>query len=60
MRWVGDVVHIVQKRVLVGKSEGKRQSGRYRRRYEDNIKTDVKGKGLDGVHWFYVAQERAQ
>jgi hypothetical protein len=31
-----------------------------RRRYEDNIKMDIKGKGLDGVHWFYVAQETAQ
>jgi hypothetical protein len=60
MRWVGGVVHIVQLRFLMGKSEGKRPSGRYRRRYEDNIKIDVKGKGWDGVHWFYVTQERAQ
>ena len=28
-------------RVLVGKSEGKRQLGRPRRRWEDNIKMDV-------------------
>jgi len=45
MRWVGGVVHLVQKRALMGKSEGKRPFGRYRRRYEDNIKIDVKGKG---------------
>ena len=47
-------------RVLVGKSEGKGPYGRYRRRYGNNIKIQGKGKGLDGVHWFYVAQERVQ
>ena len=41
-------------RVLVGKSEGKRQLGRPRRRWEDNIKMylqEVGGGllGLDGV-----------
>ena len=41
-------------RVLVGKPEGKRQLGRPRRRWEDNIKIDLQevGRGsweLDGV-----------
>jgi len=39
-------------RVLVGKPEGKRTLGRLRRRWEDNIKIDLKevacgGHGLD-------------
>jgi hypothetical protein len=38
----------------MGKSEGKGQPGRYRRRYEDNIKMDIKGKGWSGVHWFFL------
>jgi len=41
MRWVGHVACMGEKRnaegVLVGKSEGKRPSGRYRHRWEDNI-----------------------
>jgi hypothetical protein len=36
-------------RVLVGKPEGKRPLGRLRRRWEDNIKMDLKEVGLDGV-----------
>jgi hypothetical protein len=31
-------------RILVGKSEGKRQFGRSRRRWEDNFKLDHKEK----------------
>jgi hypothetical protein len=41
MRWVGDVAHMGEERgvhrVLVGKPEGKRQLGRPRCRWEDNI-----------------------
>jgi hypothetical protein len=41
-------------RVLVGKPEGTRPRGRPRRRWEDNIKTDLQGSGrglwgLDGA-----------
>jgi hypothetical protein len=43
----------VVNRVMVGKPEGKRPLGRPRRRWEDNIKTDLQevggGRGLDGV-----------
>jgi hypothetical protein len=46
-------------RVLVGKSEGKRPLGRQRRRWEDNIKMDLKEVGgvvgLDGV-WFRIGR----
>ena len=39
-------------KVLVGKPEGKSLLGRPRRRWEDNIKTDLQevGKGLWGLY----------
>jgi hypothetical protein len=55
MRWAEHVVRMGEKRnpyrFLVGKSEVKRLLGRPRRRWEDNIKIDLKeigwGYGLD-------------
>jgi hypothetical protein len=42
MRWVGHVARMGEERdvyrVLVGKSEGKRQLGRPKRRWDDNIR----------------------
>jgi hypothetical protein len=48
-------------RILIGKPEGKRPLGRPRRRWEDNIKMDLRDMGIngangirltqDGVHW---------
>jgi hypothetical protein len=35
-------------KILVGKPKGKRQLGRPRRRWEDNIKIDLKEKGFWG------------
>ena len=35
-------------RVLVGKPEGKRPLGRPRRRWEDNIKLDLREEGCGG------------
>ena len=59
MRWAGHVASMGDRRdmyrVLVGKPEGKSTFGRPRRRWEDNIKTDLQGVvggglcGLDGV-----------
>jgi hypothetical protein len=34
-------------RVLVGRPEGKRPLGRPRRRWEDNIKIDIRQMGID-------------
>jgi hypothetical protein len=45
-------------RVLVGKPEGKRPLGRTRRRWEDNIKMDLKEVGLGGMDWIDLAQVR--
>jgi hypothetical protein len=42
-------------RVLLGKSEGKSLLGRYRRRYEDNIKMELKEVGCGGMDWIALA-----
>jgi hypothetical protein len=38
-------------RVLVGRPEGKRPLGRPRRRWEDNIKMDLREIRMDGANW---------
>jgi hypothetical protein len=45
-------------RLLVGKHEGKRQLGRPRRRWEDNIKLDILEVGGCGGDWMELAQDR--
>jgi hypothetical protein len=35
----------------VGKPVGKRQLGRHKRRWEDNIKTDLQEVGCGGMDW---------
>jgi hypothetical protein len=42
-------------RVLVGSPEGKRPLGRPRRRWEDNIKMDLREMGIDGANWIPLA-----
>jgi hypothetical protein len=44
-------------RLLVGKPEGKRQLGRPRRRWMDNIKMDLLEIGLNVVDWLGLAQD---
>jgi hypothetical protein len=46
--------------MLVGKSERKRPLGRPRRRWEDNIRIDVREIGWEGVDWTHLAQDRNQ
>jgi hypothetical protein len=46
-------------RVLVGKPEGKSPLGRPRRRWEDNIKLDLREIGIDGANWIQLAQNRS-
>jgi hypothetical protein len=64
MRWAGHVARMVQGRgvyrVLIGKPAGKRPLGRPRRRWEDNIKMDLREKGIDGANWIRLAQDRVQ
>jgi len=42
----------------MGKPEGKRPPGRHRRRWEDNIKTDLQEVGCRGMDWVELAQDR--
>jgi hypothetical protein len=44
--------------ILVRKPEGKRQLGRRRRRWVDNIKIDLREKGWGGMGWIDLAQDR--
>jgi hypothetical protein len=44
--------------VLVGKHKGKRTLGRPRRRWEDNIITDLQEVGCEGREWIGLAQDR--
>ena len=52
---IGHVTRMEQSRnayrILVGKPEGKRPLGRLRRRWEDNIKMDLREVGCDAGHW---------
>jgi hypothetical protein len=47
-------------RVLVGRTEGKRPLGRPRRRWEDNIKMDLREIGINGTIWIQLAQDRVR
>jgi hypothetical protein len=64
MRWAGHVARMVEGRgvyrVLVGRPEGKRTLGRPRRRWEDNIKMDLREIGIDGANWIRLTQDRVQ
>jgi hypothetical protein len=45
---------------LVGRPEGKRPLGRLRRKWEDNIKMDLREIEIDGANWIQLAQNRVQ
>ena len=45
-------------RVLVGKPEGRRPLGRPRRRWEDNIRMDLREVGCGYADWMELAQDR--
>jgi hypothetical protein len=47
-------------RLLVGKPEGKRPLGRPRRRWEGNVKMDLKEVGIDLANWIRLAEDRVQ
>jgi len=54
--WEGRDVY----RVFVGRPEGKRPLGIHRRRWEDNIKMELREIGIDGANWIRLAQETGQ
>jgi hypothetical protein len=43
---------------LVGGPEGRRPLGRPRRRWEDNIKMDLREIGFGYVDWIHLVQDR--
>jgi hypothetical protein len=47
-------------RIVEGKPEGKRPLGGPRRRWVDNIKTDLREIGWDGLNWINMAQDMDQ
>ncbi|KAJ4438662.1 hypothetical protein ANN_14609 [Periplaneta americana] len=64
LRWAGHVARMGESRnaysVLIGRPEGKRPLGRPRRRWEDNIKMDLREVGYDDREWINFAQDRDQ
>jgi hypothetical protein len=64
MRWAGHVARMGEGRgvyrVLFGKPEGKGPLGRRRRRWEDDIKLDLREIGIDGANWIQLAQDRVK
>jgi len=47
-------------RVLIGRPEGKRPLGRPRRRWENNIKMDLREIRIDEANWIQLAQDRVK
>jgi hypothetical protein len=64
MRWAGHVLRMGEGRgvyrVLVGRPEGNRPLRRPRRKWEDNIKKDLREIGMDGEKWIRLTQDRVQ
>jgi hypothetical protein len=58
MKWARHVARMGEGRgicrVLVGRPEGKRPLGKPRRRWEDNIKMDLREIGVDGTNWLRI------
>jgi hypothetical protein len=47
-------------KILVGKTEGKSPHGGPRRRWEDNIRMDIREISWEGVYWIHMAQDTVQ
>jgi hypothetical protein len=62
LRWAGHVARTGEMRgayrALVGKPEGRRPLGRPMRRWEHNIKMDLREVGWGGMDWIDLAQDR--
>jgi hypothetical protein len=62
MRWAGHEARMGEVRgaynILVGRPEGRRPLGRPRRRWEDNINTDLREIYFGDVDWIHWAQDR--
>jgi hypothetical protein len=62
MRWAGHVARLGEVRgtysILVRRPEGRRPLRRTRRRWEDNIKMELRETGFGDVDWIHWAQDR--
>ena len=62
MRWAGHVARMDEERRvyrdLAGKPKGRRPQGRPRRRWVDNIRTDLREVGCGYMDWIGLAQDR--
>jgi hypothetical protein len=62
MGWAGHATHMGDRRgayrVLVGRPEGNTPLGRPRRRWDNDIRMDLKETGWLGVAWIELAQDR--
>ena len=61
MRWAGHVALLGERctQGFGGETLGKERTlGRPRRRWEDNIKTDLQKVGFGGMDWIELAQDR--
>jgi hypothetical protein len=62
MRWAGHVARMGEVRgaynTLGGRPEGRRPLGRPRRRWEDNVKMDLRETEFGDVDWIHWAQDR--
>jgi hypothetical protein len=62
LRWAGYVARMEEERgayrILVGRPEGRRPLGRHRRRWEDNIKMDIREVRWKDMNWIDLAQDR--
>ena len=56
----GAIQKFIGYRVIVGRPEEKKTSGRTRRRWEDNIKIDLREVGCDPGEWIDLAEDRDQ
>ena len=45
-------------KILTGKPTGKRNLGRPRRRWENNIRIDLEERGINAGNWIDSAQDR--
>jgi len=53
-------VHLTSVKILIGKPEGTRLLEKLRRRWEDNIRMDLRETEWEGVDWLHLAQDREQ
>jgi hypothetical protein len=62
MKWAGHVEGMGEVRgaynILFGRPEGRRPLGRPRRRWEDNIKMDLREIGFGDMDWINMAQDK--